>query len=56
MCKYCQNEDYLVELLDISIVEKENGYWLSSLTTPFLRINFCPMCGRSLTPFNIIEQ
>lgn len=62
MCKYCEGAEDLIHETDdygltyVVISENTRGFWLCLNDTPIKRINFCPICGKKLTPFQVNEQ
>lgn len=62
MCKCCEGvEDLIHETNDygltyVVISENSRGFWLCLDDMPIKRINFCPICGKKLTPFQVNEQ
>jgi hypothetical protein len=57
MCKICEGIEDLVNenTFYISISEDSRGFWLSLDDRKYKRINFCPICGKKLTPFEVNE-
>lgn len=57
MCKYCSGESDILDEYNanVSISETDKGYsfFVNGVVYFKTRINFCPMCGKKLTPFEI---
>lgn len=59
MCDYCNGSDYNKDIISeynmtVSLIETSNGIKLFINGCDYKpEINFCPMCGRKLTTFEV---
>lgn len=58
MCKYCESSKMLSTKPDSGLRIEENkdgSFYLRTEHDLVSKINFCPICGKKLTPFDNID-